>query len=121
MPATYFCPSDGLDTEHTTRYQVVVGPGTIFEGVKGTPISEITDGTSNTLLVVEAKAPVPWTKPDDIAVNGLTTGVGSKHAGGFNVLVADGSVRFFKMSINPVVLQAMATRNGGEVITDDSP
>ncbi len=121
MPATYLCPSDGPDTEHTTRYQVIVGPGTIFEGVKGTPINEITDGTSNTLLVVEAKNPVPWTRPDDIPVDGLTTGVGSKHPGGFNALMADGSVRFFKMSINPVMLQAMATRNGGEVVTDDSP
>jgi prepilin-type processing-associated H-X9-DG protein len=116
MPAVYFCPSDGLDTQHTTRYQVIVGPGTIFEGDKGIRLEEITDGTSNTLLVVEAKNPVPWTKPDDIPVNGLTAGVGSKHAGGFNALMADGAVRFLRMSINPDILQALATRAGGEVV-----
>ncbi len=120
MPRVYLCPSDGLDTEHTTRYQVIVGPGTIFDGDKGIRLDEVTDGTSNTLLVVEAKNPVPWTKPDDIPVNGLTAAVGSKHFGGYNALMADGSVRFFRMSINPNILQALATRNGGEVISADS-
>jgi prepilin-type processing-associated H-X9-DG protein len=117
IPPVYLCPSDGPDSEHTTRYQVVVGPGTIFEGARGIRLDEVTDGTSNTLLVVEAKNPVPWTKPDDIPVNALTAAVGSKHPGGFNVLMADGSVRFVRMSINPAILQALATRNGGEVIS----
>jgi prepilin-type processing-associated H-X9-DG protein len=119
MPAVYLCPSSVLGTQNTTNYQVIVGPGTIFEDAKGTSLREITDGTSNTLLVVEAKNAVPWTKPDDIPVNGLTAAVGSKHPGGFNVLMADGSVRFVKMSINPNTLDALATRNGGEVVSAD--
>jgi prepilin-type processing-associated H-X9-DG protein len=119
MPSVYLCPSDGPDTQHTARYQVIVGPGTLFEGEKGIRLNEVTDGTSNTLLVVEAKAQVPWTKPDDIPVNSLTAGVRSKHPGGFNVLMADGSVRFFKLTMNPNVLQALATRNGGEVVSPD--
>jgi prepilin-type processing-associated H-X9-DG protein len=38
---------------------------------------------------------------------------------GFNVLFADGSVRFLKGSINPSVLGAILTRNGNETISQD--
>jgi prepilin-type processing-associated H-X9-DG protein len=34
----------------------------------------------------------------------------------FAVLFCDGSVRFFKKDIKPDVLQAMITRDGGEVV-----
>jgi hypothetical protein len=47
--------------------------------------------------------------------------MGSKHPGGFNATVADGSVRFIKSSINdplnPSVLNGLGTRNGGEAVT----
>jgi prepilin-type N-terminal cleavage/methylation domain-containing protein/prepilin-type processing-associated H-X9-DG protein len=45
-------------------------------------------------------------------VNGLY----SFHAGGVNILLGDGSVRFLRESTSPGVLAAMITRNGGEVI-----
>ena len=39
----------------------------VFPGQKGVAIRDITDGTSNTILLVEAddEHAVPWTKPDD--------------------------------------------------------
>jgi len=40
----------------------------------------------------------------------------SFHAGGVNVLIADGSVRFFSNSVDARMLEAMATRSGGEVV-----
>ena len=40
------------------------------------------------------------------------------HSGGFNALLADGSVRFLKTTIAPTVFQALMTRNGNEVIFD---
>jgi prepilin-type N-terminal cleavage/methylation domain-containing protein/prepilin-type processing-associated H-X9-DG protein len=44
----------------------------------------------------------------------------SYHPGGANLLFADGSVRFVKNSINRTgVMWALATRNGGEVISSD--
>ena len=83
-----------------TTYQVFVGPGTLFEGDEGMSLQEVTDGTSNTLMVVESKNAVPWTKPDDLSFDpkGPRPAVGSKHPGGFNALFADGAVRFINDS-----------------------
>ncbi len=44
----------------------------------------------------------------------------SLHPGGVNVLMADGSVRFVKDSINMTTWWAMGTRANGEVISSDS-
>jgi prepilin-type N-terminal cleavage/methylation domain-containing protein/prepilin-type processing-associated H-X9-DG protein len=44
----------------------------------------------------------------------------SFHPGGVQVLLADGSVRFVKDTVNLESWRALATRNGGEVISSDS-
>ncbi len=44
----------------------------------------------------------------------------SNHPGGANVLMGDGAVHFIKDSIDLRVWRALATRNGGEVISGDS-
>ncbi|ADV63484.1 hypothetical protein Isop_2919 [Isosphaera pallida ATCC 43644] len=48
--------------------------------------------------------------------NGAHT-ASSRHAGGVNVLMADGSVRFVKETINPVAWWALGSRNFGEVVS----
>jgi len=58
----------------------------------------------------------PWTKPDDIAIGAISSSLGSQHPGGANVMFVDGSVKFLKSTINPAILKALATRNGGEVV-----
>jgi prepilin-type N-terminal cleavage/methylation domain-containing protein/prepilin-type processing-associated H-X9-DG protein len=44
----------------------------------------------------------------------------SRHPGGLNALMCDGSVRFLKNSINIVPYQALTTTRGGEVLSSDS-
>jgi prepilin-type N-terminal cleavage/methylation domain-containing protein/prepilin-type processing-associated H-X9-DG protein len=44
----------------------------------------------------------------------------SRHSGGVNVLMADGSVRFIKQTISVPVWQGLGSRNGGEIISADS-
>jgi prepilin-type N-terminal cleavage/methylation domain-containing protein/prepilin-type processing-associated H-X9-DG protein len=44
----------------------------------------------------------------------------SNHPGGVNVLMADGSAKFIKDSINPQSWMALGTKGGGEVISSDS-
>jgi prepilin-type processing-associated H-X9-DG protein len=122
MPRVYACPSVPNLRAGLTTYQVFVGPGTIFPGGKPVAIQDVLDGTSNTLLVVEAQNPVPWTAPQDIPFNMSlpATGIGSDHPGGFNAGFADGSVRFLKDTINPTVLRSLITRASGEVISASS-
>ena len=43
----------------------------------------------------------------------------SRHMGGVNAAMVDGSVRFIRNTINPTVWQAMGTKGGGEVINDN--
>ena len=47
-------------------------------------------------------------------------GFKSKHPGGANFAMADGSVRFIKQTIHPRVYNAIGTRNKGEVISADA-
>ena len=44
----------------------------------------------------------------------------SRHPGGSNVALCDGSVKFIKSSISPQSWQALGTRNGGEALSSDS-
>jgi prepilin-type N-terminal cleavage/methylation domain-containing protein/prepilin-type processing-associated H-X9-DG protein len=50
----------------------------------------------------------------------ISTTANSRHPGGVNVAMADGSVRFVKSSISIPTWRALGTRNGGEVISSDS-
>ena len=44
----------------------------------------------------------------------------SRHPGGVNTLLADGSVRFMKDTINAQTWRALGSPNGGEVVSSDS-
>ena len=119
MPDVYRCPSSpGEETK--TNYVAPVGKGLFMEGSKGIQMRDFTDGTSNTIALVEVNddPAVIWAKPYDTKwgpKNPLAS-VGSYHPGGFHVGVADGSVRFFQRTIDPTVFKSLLTRNGDEVI-----
>lgn len=114
---TYACPSTQLAPGMTT-YQVVVDNAGVFQGSKSLPLRQITDGTSNTLGVVEAPAAnaVHWMEPSDLDMPKFITGLSGKtsHTMGFNAQLMDGSVRFISRSIDQKMLEAMVTAGGGE-------
>lgn len=117
MPAAFACPSHGLPPG-MTNYRVPVGAETIFDPAKATKLTDVLDGTSNTLLMVESTEPVEWTKPEDITYNknDPTAMTGSRHPGGFNVLFTDGSVRFIKTGFDLELLRGLFSKSGGEVL-----
>ena len=86
----------------------------------GTSFAQIRDGTSNTIMVVEAsdESAVIWTKPGDFSpdkekpIQGL---VGLR-PNAFLVAFADGSVRLIAETIDIDVLNAAFTKSGGEVV-----
>jgi prepilin-type processing-associated H-X9-DG protein len=121
MPAAFACPynSERQGYSEMSPYQVIVGPRTMFTGRPiGVRLDEVTDGTSDTILVTETNDLAPWTAPHDVAFTTASSfgTCESEHAGGFNTAMADGSVKFIKSTIDPGVFWSLMTRNGGEVI-----
>lgn len=119
MPSVYARPNSEAGPG-MTNYLAPVGDGTMWSTKKGVKMSDITDGTSNTIMIVEVddKAAVPWTKPQDwqFNPNDPMQGLGTTRPNGFLVGLVDGSVRMVEKSIDPDVLKALMTMAGGEPV-----
>ena len=126
--AVYRCPTQPDSREPTTCYMMVVGPHTISDGPHSRKVTEIRDGLTLTILLVEvADSGVGWAEPKDLSfdqldfkINGSKRpGIGSHHSGGANVAFGDGSVRFLQDTTDPQRIRAMLTIDGGEKITEE--
>lgn len=81
---------------------------------RGRRLAEIVDGTSNTLLAVEAANAVPWTKPEDIPFNPDDLPELGGHTGeGFFAVFGDGSVQFISNRIDAESLRRLICPNDG--------
>jgi hypothetical protein len=123
IPPVYVSPNHAdLGKEGKTIYLVPTGEGAAFEGKDGRGIREFVDGTSNTILGVEAHrdAAVIWTKPDDLELDfkNPLKNLKSARNNGFTALFADGSVRFISDAIDVNTLKALFTRGGGEAVNN---
>jgi hypothetical protein len=78
----------------------------------GTTFMEITDGVSNTILLVEAKRNIPWTKPEDIPYDPdkPLPKLGGHFDGGFVAAMADGSVHVLSSTASEKVLRLLITK-----------
>jgi hypothetical protein len=122
MPKVYAPPGVKTREPYTTFYQVFVGGGAIFEKHRWAAFpAAVPDGTSNTILIAEAGAAVPWTKPEDMryAPDEPLPELGGLFPRIVNVALADGSVMALLKKADPDVLRAAITCAGGEVVDLD--
>lgn len=111
----------------------------LFHANSRIKMGDITDGTSNTLMIgerINLLGKVSWVgmcpevdepfarivgaachAPND--PGGHFDDFRSYHPQGINVTLGDGSTHFVSQSINEVVFQQLATRSGAEVVTID--
>lgn len=122
MPGVYRCPASKLDKPGWTTYLVPVGEGTVFSAPEGRRLQDITDGTSKTILAVDAsdESAVPWTKPDDwrFQAEQPTKGLFGHYDYGFVAAFCDGSVRVISKSADMGHVRAAFTERGGEPLDD---
>lgn len=120
MPAVFQAHNSKAAPGKTT-FLGVRGKDTVLGGdkpLKG--FAEIQDGTSNTIMVVDAadERAVEWTKPDDLAYDPEKplAGLVGHLPGKFMVGFADGSVRVLTGKIDPEMLRRAMTASDGKVI-----
>jgi hypothetical protein len=103
-----------------TTFQVPFGPETMFYNNEGTKYSEVKDGSSQTILMVEVvpERAVEWTRPADwqVDLNNPLDGVRRADRDTFATGWADSHAEVFLNSIDAAWFRAFLTRAGGEVI-----
>jgi prepilin-type processing-associated H-X9-DG protein len=141
MPAVYRHPSNAREESFASYFALLASNGdgdlrtalrtqgvatgeadeqTVTSPVDGTKFSDIVDGSSQRILAVTAERRIPWTKPQDIAVD-LSGPIGPERfggfsPGGFNVFFADGSVRLIATNVDAKLLPGLIAANGREKV-----
>ncbi len=122
-PPVFRCPSDADEDESgggETSYLAVLGPGTVFDGVRPANFS---GGPGEAVVVVEAaRSGVNWLEPRDLELKDMPPGINpsadkgirSRHPGGANVLCGDGQARWLPDSTPPEQLTTQLSISGGE-------
>jgi prepilin-type processing-associated H-X9-DG protein len=124
---TFRDPSDPSAPNTLTLYQVfVTSPGKSPHAAFNYPtdprplvrVQDFTRGTSNTILLAESGAPVPWSAPRDMAFDPdqALPALAYLHGSKCPVGMADGSVRFAPQGTNPTTLKSLITRDGNDPI-----
>lgn len=128
IPDVYSDPITDRDSTNTS-YMVVAGPETLFDGTRKISFRQVTDGTSNTLLLAEvANSQTLWTEPRDLDADTMPTDfeasnqaecISGLRAGNVLIATADGAVHSLNQRIPLKTLRHLILRNDGEPFARD--
>jgi type II secretory pathway pseudopilin PulG len=121
MSPCYRCPADSVSSPLMTNYVAIVGNGTMWPGSKSSTLEDITDGASDTIMVVEiSNSDIHWMEPRDLPIEELETWLDPNHTprifghhiDGSFVMHADGSIELLPRNVTIERLRAMITPAG---------
>jgi hypothetical protein len=121
MPNIYTRPDAKQKADGKTHFLVPVGKDALFQAgpKEKVDLAQIPDGSSNTILLVEAddEHAVTWTQPEDLTFDLKKPRVGLlvNKPDGILIAMADGSVHLIRNSIEDKTLGNLFTPAGGEV------
>jgi hypothetical protein len=120
MPTVY-APLFGEAKEpSSTHNQLFTGPYTPFPPgqAHGPRLASFRDGLRNTLLLVEAADPVPWTKPIDLVVDPKKPlpRLGAASEAVFFGVMADGTLRRFRRDFDGPTMRRLIDPDDGQPI-----
>ncbi len=120
MPLLYAPPPgrrSSMPAYHTVCH-VFVGKGAAFEDKKELKYPEDFPDKTDTVLIVEAGPPVPWTKPEDIPYDpdAPLPHLDTLFHDIIRLTIAGGSRRHIRKDISESTFRAAITRNGGEAL-----
>lgn len=121
MPDVFKTP--GVEDKGKSSLHGIVGKGTIFNGDGGVGMQNITDGTSNTIMVVIAGADKAdtWTKPGGVQFKeGEASETLGKIGETFLMTRCDGSAQVLPADMDADTFRRLVSCNDGEFLGDIS-
>jgi hypothetical protein len=121
MPNFFRAP--GADPKSTmTSYVLPVHPKALCREVPakfGFREQDVSDGTRNTIAIIETDTQIPWTKPEDLAIDDKQhlPALGCKELPMLRVITADGSVRAIRKNVTLEQLLPWLTPDGRDQLS----
>lgn len=110
MPDAFRRPGVAEDSS-STNYVGFSGANTALGEQEHVRIRDIKDGTSNTVLIIEAETEIPWTKPEDLPLENMSE-IGLLEARPIIGCFADGSVQQLEIKSEADLRKLATIRDG---------